>query len=169
MVKSRICVNELRHKPEFLRAFYSLVAPEPSCGCWLWAGRWRGSRTVYGLMSWDGAETLAHRVSYEIHKGPIPAGLIVRHTCDLGVCVNPDHLQTGTHKDNARDMVERGRHRGGQPSGSLNTATKLNELQVAEIRVRRDSGETLMALAKEFGVSDMCIHYVMKTNWRRVP
>jgi hypothetical protein len=51
----------------------------------------------------------AHRISWLIHKGPIPEGLLVRHTCDVGLCVNPAHLEIGTQADNMADMYRRGR------------------------------------------------------------
>lgn len=55
----------------------------------------------------------AHRVIwYEIY-GPIPARLVVRHTCDTPPCVNPEHLIVGTHKDNSADRRDRGRYRNG--------------------------------------------------------
>ena len=48
------------------------------------------------------------RYMYVKYKGVIGAGLVVRHTCDNKLCINPDHLILGTYQDNERDSVERG-------------------------------------------------------------
>lgn len=55
-------------------------------------------------------EILIHRYSYEIYKGKIPDGMVVMHTCDNRKCINPEHLELGTYKDNTADMVNKGRH-----------------------------------------------------------
>lgn len=52
----------------------------------------------------------AHQVSFELAKGAIPSGMLVRHTCDHPDCVNPRHLILGTIADNNRDRLERGRY-----------------------------------------------------------
>lgn len=71
--------------------FENNIIPEPNSGCWLWAGREYGKG--YGALSVNNRNALAHRVSYEIYKGPITGGLHVDHKCRVRCCVNPDHLR----------------------------------------------------------------------------
>jgi hypothetical protein len=75
-------------------------------GCWEYAGT-RVS-TGYGSAGYH----QAHRVVWAHHNGPIPPGMVIRHRCDNPPCVNPDHLDLGTYRDNSRDMVRRGRDTG---------------------------------------------------------
>jgi hypothetical protein len=73
---------------------------------------WHGYRDKdgYGTVYVGNYKTVrAHRHVYEECIGPIPNGLILRHKCDNPPCVNPNHLEPGTQKDNARDRDERGR------------------------------------------------------------
>jgi hypothetical protein len=57
---------------------------------------------------------LAHRICYEVFKGPIPKGLLVCHSCDVLTCINPEHLVARTRADNLAGMVTRGRSKSGK-------------------------------------------------------
>lgn len=75
--------------------------------CWLWTGALNARG--YGSLATDTKTMSAHRYSYIIHKGEIPDGLIICHTCDVPSCVNPEHLWAGTYSENTRDMFDKGR------------------------------------------------------------
>jgi len=75
--------------------------------CWLFSHI--NKRTGYGQYTVNGITLPAHRYSYQLYKGNIPDNLVVRHTCDVRNCVNPDHLLIGTTQDNMNDKVERNR------------------------------------------------------------
>lgn len=96
-------------KPPTEKRFWERVNKQPD-GCWLWTGttNLRG----YGILARNNTMQLAHRFSYELHKGVIPDGMFVCHSCDNPPCVNPDHLWLGTNADNVSDMVAKGRARG---------------------------------------------------------
>jgi len=66
------------------------------------------------------------------YKGQLPEGHLIRHKCDNPLCINPEHLETGTHEDNMRDKVER--NRCASLKGSDNPSAKLTEDKVLEIR-----------------------------------
>lgn len=86
--------------------FFLYVTPGPASECWLWNGS--TGDTGYGTFRAERRVHLAHRWSYEHHVGPIPDGLLIRHTCDVRACVNPNHLLPGTIGDNMDDKAERG-------------------------------------------------------------
>ena len=76
--------------------------------CWIWiAGK---NLDGYGRMRINNKKYSAHRVSYTLHKGEIPNGLYICHTCDNPSCVNPEHLWAGTAQDNCLDKAKKKRH-----------------------------------------------------------
>lgn len=96
-----------------------------------------------------GRTMLANRLAIELATGaPVPAGLLALHRCDRPECVNVRHLYVGTPKDNARDAVERGRHR----RGSACRRATITESDVREIRALRRAGADLRDLAARFGL-----------------
>lgn len=76
--------------------------------CWFWKGALNSKG--YGSFAVERKSKLAHRYSYELHKGEIPKGMLICHSCDIPKCVNPDHLWAGTASDNAKDMFNKNRN-----------------------------------------------------------
>ena len=126
----------------------------------------------YGRLRIRGADrrrkwVLAHRVSWMIHHGEIPDGMVVCHRCDNPPCVNPAHLFLGTFSDNSRDCVAKGRHVSNPARGSANASSKLTESEVREIRrVYQAGGWSLKRLGERYGVSPSAVWLIMKgKNW----
>lgn len=78
----------------------------PEEGCWNFLGRLVNG---YGIISTKEKHYSAHRLAYEMYKGEIPKGMLVCHECDNRQCCNPNHLFLGTHMDNTKDMIAKGR------------------------------------------------------------
>ncbi len=79
-----------------MKRFWNKV--EKTETCWLWAAYI--STNGYGYFNLDGRPTQAHRVAFELTRGPIPDGLVTDHLCRVRHCVNPDHLEPVTHREN---------------------------------------------------------------------
>lgn len=131
-------------------------------GCWLWSNA--PNAYGYGQVKVDGRFLMAHRLSYEHHKGPVPDGLLVLHKCDVRSCVNPDHLFVGTHQDNAIDAVKKGRWVDNR--GEKHGMAKLSNSDVAEIKRLIGQGSTQAAIAKRFGIDQSTVSCI-KTGKRR--
>lgn len=92
-------------KPQTKERFMTYVKKTSMCWIWIYHKDSKG----YGCIWWNFKKKLAHRLSWELFKGPIPKGKFVCHQCDNPICVKPSHLWIGTAKDNAEDMVKKGR------------------------------------------------------------
>lgn len=125
-------------------------------GCIEWVGK-RFSNG-YGDLRTGYDSLLAHRVAWQLANGPIPDGMVVRHSCDNRACVNPEHLLIGTQRDNMRDAADRGRMR--PPRGEASPRCKLTSALVTEIRLARRRGEKVASIAKWAGVSSVHVSRV---------
>ena len=147
--------------------FSHYVGEPDQNGCTPWMGaRSRG----YG----DFGKRKAHRVAWELANGPIPAGLVVCHSCDNPPCVNPDHLWVGTMGDNIRDCISKGRGRGQFVSGKNHPAsirkgdnhwrTKLKTADFPKVIQLRSDGVRTVDIAKMFGVDRRTINRAVKLH-----
>jgi hypothetical protein len=135
--------------------FWNKVDKTGENSCWNWCGS--SNNKGYGMHYVRGRKPhrkwLAHRISYEAHKGTIPDGMLVLHSCDNPRCVNPEHLRVGTHKENVADMDERNRRVPPRLSGELNHNTKLTGPQVIQMRLDYLAGKKKGDIAKENGMT----------------
>lgn len=155
-----------RQRGNDVERFWSHVQTGQLDECWLWQASMRGH---YGSSYYNGKRDSAHRVSYLINRGDIPPDMEVMHTCDNPACVNPAHLQLGTHAQNMHDMSVRGR----QVSvyGERAPRGKLKEWQVREIRELLKVGElSQRQIAERYGVSAVAISYINTGySWKHLP
>ncbi len=146
------------------RRFWSRI--EKTSSCWLWTGM--KDTHGYGTMSsYHGKSAFkAHRISWELHFGPIPSGLGVCHKCDNPPCVNPEHLFLGTQRDNMRDAAAKGRI---NPKSFLNLQSNakaregkgpLQKLGLIDRALREvHSGVTYTQAARKVGISHQLLAY----------
>jgi hypothetical protein len=142
------------------------TSPEPMSGCWLWTGTVTQS-AGHASIRCGSTMKMVHRLNYARFKGTIPAGIIVRHKCDIACCVNPDHLILGTPRDNSQDRVDRNTIH--PAHGSRCHAAKWTDEKVIEIRRLYEEGWTLKEIGVKFGVWFSTISgIVRRKSWRHV-
>lgn len=99
-----------------LKRFFDKVQQNHETGCWEWTaglkGSGRKSKPTYGSFGYKGKNVAAHRFSYFLSKDHSileHPEIHIMHKCDNPKCVNPDHLQAGTHTDNMQDKIAKNR------------------------------------------------------------
>lgn len=144
--------------------FWRRVAPANRRGCRLW----RGARNKggYGVLVVGGVFWLAHRAAWTLAHGPIPAGLLACHHCNVPLCCEPTHLFLGTQVDSMAEMAAKGRRR----STRGTTYRRANRLTVKAVRAIRRAHQTgrvsAAGLARHWAVTERTIwHIVRRQTW----
>lgn len=139
-------------------------------GCWLWTASTQAGR--YGQISLDGTSktiVAAHRVAIFLATGVFPADKVTRHRCPSGPnvrCVNPQHLQLGSPKDNVRDAIEDGVF----PMGEKHYKAKLTVADVKDIIHRAAAGESYASIARRYSVRGENVRCIANGKiWKSVP
>jgi len=167
---------EIPELSELERArFWSKVNVKDKYECWNWLnttssgyGRFRVGKQYHYQ---------AHRVSFQLFNGRFPNKKLVLHKCDNKLCVNPNHLFSGTHRENAQDMVRKGRHVGTKGQRMLNVKKgedsynhKLTNSQVLKIREIFAGGYmSNRAIGRKFNISDIQVGNIVKRKcWTHI-
>jgi hypothetical protein len=119
----------------------------------------------YVMIGSRGGRTAAHRLIYEECFGEIPDGLVVRHKCDVRNCINPEHLELGTQRDNVLDAVKRNRLLQGERHGW----SKINENTVRNIKLMVAEGKRNIEIAAELNLHKSTVCNVKRgATWKHV-
>lgn len=139
------------------------IHPSLGTACWIWTGSF--GRRGYGRARRDKQTVAAHRLSYEMHFGPIPDDMLVCHHCDVPNCVRPDHLFLGTPLDNMIDMHAKGR----AAIEGRHGMAKIAETDVPEIRRVHAEGVSLSELGRKYGVVYTTIRSIVRREtWKHI-
>jgi hypothetical protein len=128
--------------------------------CWPWTGA--RNEHGYGLLRVDDRLEKAPRVALALDGRPVPPDMQACHECDNPACVNPKHLYVGTHRDNADDMLARGRPNRGEKNGQA----RLTQERADAMRKDRATGWNYDELVAKYGVSKSTVSRVInRKNW----
>lgn len=170
-------MTQIEYTPADVETFWSRVdkngpvpSHRPDLGpCWLWT-RAKAVAGGYGIFGPSFKRVYrAHRFSWTVVHGPIPAGMFICHHCDNPPCVRPDHLFLGTNQENMRDCADKGRSKLDPQRGEAHHSATVTERQVRDIRRRYAQSQTPKVISKELGVSyraTWCI--VHRLTWKDV-
>lgn len=149
-----------------LQRFWSHV--EKTDGCWLWTGT--VGRNGYGVMQrgrrGEGLVT-THRLSFEIHHGTVPAGMVVMHSCNNKRCVNPSHISAGTYSQNNIDALNDGLRKPAAHCAAFGSLTNAKLSQKDKNEIAR-IGDSLPAkqVASRFGIHFGTVYAIRRNGPR---
>lgn len=124
----------------------------------------------YGEICLNYRRMLAHRAVAVLRDGPIPEGLVVRHTCDRPQCVEANHLIIGTQSQNRRDMYERRRNANPGVAGEANAGAILTDSVVGRLRREARNGASITDLAAAYGLGHSSVFCAVRgQSWTHVP
>lgn len=115
-------------------------------GCFICTSHAKG-KWGHCIMKRNGKHMGVYRFIYEQMFGEIEDDLIVRHKCDNGSCINPEHLELGTHQDNIDDKVKRRR----SMKGEKHHNTKVKE-EIAYF-IKNDVEYTAEEISEKYGIN----------------
>lgn len=153
--------------------------------CWVWTG----ALDACGYGSFGHRESGAHRFAWVLAHGPIPVGAFIMHTCDVRYprhetvyrqCVNPAHLQAGTHAENMAHMARVGRTnpavgarngRHTKPGSTLRGERHgMARVTADDVRGIRTSAESNEGLGRRYGITASAIRLIKnRKNWSHIP
>lgn len=133
-------------EPQQFWARVNICGPDE---CWPWNGAASRTKGRYGEAVFEGEVRQAHRVAFRLTHGFWPP--YTRHSCDFGLCCNPAHLLEGTHDDNMRDKVARGRQARGE-------TCRQSSLTAADVIAIRADPRNHLQVSADYGVdpSNIC-------------
>jgi len=99
-VASRPKEARVRTHPTPAERFVAKYRVDPTTGCHVWTAATCPTNGPRGVFRWNNKQGYAHRFAYEQMHGPIPVGLVIDHLCRNPLCVNPDHLEAVTNREN---------------------------------------------------------------------
>lgn len=136
--------------------FWSFVDKKDTNNCWEWKGILY--KQGYGrFYHHSTSERKAHRISFIIHFGEILKEVVICHRCNNRKCVNPNHLYSGTHMDNMKDLQN-----SNILKGENNPASKLTEDIILKIRNEYKSKKISMySMANKYDVSQTLISKII--------
>lgn len=173
---SRNTVTKEHFTEEKSNLFWAKV--EKTDTCWNWTGAKTAARPQrpqapategYGVFNINKRPFYAHRLSYLVHKGPLVDGLVIDHICNNSLCVNPDHLEQVTNRENTlrspRHSVNAGSYnKGGRPKKSEQGEKMVNYNKMIDSNLKKqENAEERIAIELDY-IKEMIDDGTVDTN-----